>query len=52
MRAHPVIKEDSEYQARTLLALAELFYRDPANQAAFEAWMEKRGENDEPSDAE
>ena len=52
MKAHTVFKEDSEYQARALLALAELFFSDPENQAAFDAWMQKRGENDGASDAE
>lgn len=31
-------------QGRELLALLELFYSDPKNQAAYQAWLEKRKE--------
>ena len=37
--AQPLI---SEYQARELLALAADYFKDPAVQAAFDAWQAKQ----------
>ncbi len=43
MKAEVAIREDREYQARALVDLAKLFFSDPKNQAAFEAWQREKG---------
>ncbi len=38
-KAQPIV---TEYQTRSLLDLAELFYSDPANVKRLEEWREKQ----------